>query len=185
MFQALTEKLYSLPLATLFKLLEVYHALNHTKASSSLFDNSNTNRSSFTKVVGISSRDRTNFLHGYSKVVVQLQVRRELLRRTSQKEMTVEALVSFRYKLSRFSEQVCQSPARNDPFKECVDWLFIDSHATIGTKGNTDHESHSGAKRSQTIHAKYSRANLFHQVSRSTISAATDSDPTYLFRQNL
>lgn len=61
---------YSLSISTVSKLLEMYRALNQAKAFSSLFDNSNTNPSSFDEIVDISSRDGSNPLLGYTKVVV-------------------------------------------------------------------------------------------------------------------
>lgn len=76
--------------------------------------------------------------------------------------MAVESQVSLQNKFSGFSEPADQSPACNDPFKECGDWLFTDNVATQGTTGNTDHDTYIDAKISQTSHFNFSRAHWSH-----------------------
>lgn len=129
--RVLTEKLYSLLTATVSQLLEVYSALNQAKAFSPAFENSNTYRSSLAKSVGISSREGTNLLTGYTKIVLQFQANLELLQRATQKKMAVGSLVSHQNKVSGFSEPAYQSSVCNYPFNECDDWLFKDGVAKM------------------------------------------------------
>lgn len=137
----------------------MYPIFNEAKALSGIFDNSYTNRSSFSKRAGISLRDSTNLFLDCTKVVVVPQAKFELLRRASQKVMTVESLVSLQHTPSSFSETEYQSPACDALFEEYEDTLFLDNVVMHETPSNTGQEASIASRISQTLHVSYSVPN--------------------------